>query len=75
MEKGAAIGCISSDAIEWAKTLQQEFSYPVDTIVLSSNGEPLSQISIEEMFQTSRSGKIGRSYRDMLQEALNASDQ
>ena len=73
--KNAAERYSDSTAIEWAKTLQQEFSYPVDTIVLSSKGEPLSQISIEEMFQTSRSGKIGRSYRDMLQEALNASDQ
>lgn len=60
-------------AVAWAKSVQKEFSYPVDSIVLSAEGKPLSQISIEEMFETIRSGKLGRSYRDFLDEALENS--
>lgn len=60
-------------AVQWAKTVQKEFSYPVDSIILSAEGKPLSQISIEEMFETLRSGKLGRSYRDFLDEALDSS--
>jgi hypothetical protein len=59
-------------AVAWAKTVQQEFSYPVDSIVLSDEGKPLSQISIEEMFQALRSGKIGPSYTDILREAIES---
>lgn len=57
-------------AVTWAKTVQQEFSYPVDSIVLSDEGKPLSQLSIEEMFETIYSGKQGRSYREFLDEAI-----
>ncbi len=60
-------------AVAWAKTVQKEFSYPVDSIVLSAQGKPLSQISIEEMFETIRSGKLGRSFQDFLDEAIDGS--
>ncbi len=60
-------------AVAWAKTVQEEFSYPVDSIVLSSEGKPLSQISIEEMFETIYSGKQGKSYREFLDDAIEGS--
>ena len=61
-------------AVAWAKVVEGEFSYPVDSVVLSAAGKPLSQISIEEMFKTLRSGKAGRSYHDVLQEAIEGSN-
>ena len=54
----------------WAKTIAKEFSYPVDSIVLSSSGKPLSQQSIEEKFEALRKGKIGKTYMQFLEEGL-----
>lgn len=54
----------------WAKTIAREFSYPVDSVVLSSSGKPLSQQSIEEKFHALREGKIGKTYMQFLDEGL-----
>ena len=34
----------------WAKTIKQEFTYPVDSIVLSSEGTPLAQGEFQELY-------------------------
>ena len=64
----------NADSVTWAKTVEKEFSYPVDSIILSSEGKLLSQLSINEIFKTVRSGKIGRGYNDVLKEAVLASN-
>ena len=46
-------------ARKWASTIQAEFTYPVDSIVLSSTGDPIGQGEFQEV-------NSAKTYKQML---------
>ena len=40
----------SSVAQDWAKTIARNFTYPVDSIVLSSKGKPIAQEEFRKLY-------------------------
>lgn len=53
-------------AREWASVISTEFTYPVDSIVLSSTGQPIAQGEIETLY----SPRGAAAYLKMVGQAL-----
>jgi hypothetical protein len=55
-------------ARKWAGIVRDEFTYPVDSIVLSPDGRPLSQMEVGEIFVTDSAVGVAR-YHQLLDES------